>query len=112
MNEEFDAMGEHEDIAALEEENEQLREKLKRLKRGNTALIEALMDMCSQHCFNHNYGQVDEFTNPLLSHDFVSSNEGALALLVEAGFAETDNNVDYRLLYDKLKARIDEENEE
>lgn len=85
------------------------KEKILRLKRGNTALIEALMDMCGQHCSSQNYGKENEFTEQIVSHDFLSSNERALALLNEAGYADTEDHINYLLRYDKLQKRIEGE---
>lgn len=87
-------------------------EQIKRLKRGNTALIEALMDMCLAHCSDANHLRQTGEQNPMVSHDFLSDNERALALLEEAGFAETLNQVEYWLLYDKIQERIKAESEE
>lgn len=54
-------------------------------KAGNTALLEALMDMVYQHCI------IDE-QNETLSHDYLSANENAFAILAEAGMMrQTDN---------------------
>lgn len=69
------------------------------LRRGNAKLIEALMDMVNQFFYTKDNG--------LLQHSFMSAEEGAIATLVNAGFAEeTDHG--YRLLWDKLVERYAE----
>lgn len=58
-------------------------------------LMEALMDMVNQHC--------QDLRDPELVHDgALSSNEDAIFLLIERGFAEPRGK-GYRLLWDKLK---------
>lgn len=66
------------------------------LKRGNTALLIALMDMCQQHC-SENSG--------LLCEDGLSSNEFALSVLQEAGFADEQAVGCYKLIWDKIRER-------
>jgi hypothetical protein len=72
------------------------------LRRGNTALIEALMDMVAQHCINNN-----DQEHPIYSDGALSANESALALLAEAGFAKASDGqgVRYHLLWEKFEAR-------
>ncbi len=71
----------------------------RRLRRGNTALIEALMDMVSQHC-----PSVGEREDLLYYTAGLSANESALFLLEEAGVAE-DVGGHYRLHWEVLEAR-------
>ncbi len=72
------------------------------LQRGNTSLIEALMDMVAQHCINN--GDQEHL---IYSAGGLSANEAALDLLEEAGYAKDDDGkgVRYHLLYEKLEAR-------
>lgn len=63
-----------------------------RYKNGNTALLEALMDMVHQHC-----GTVDD----TLDHRFISANENAVELLEQAGMIVEGNRLDW----DALEAR-------
>lgn len=67
------------------------------LKRGNTALLEALMGMVNQHFDHREDGH--------LTHTFMSSDEGAIAALIEAGFAE-ETKRGYLLNYDRLSERM------
>lgn len=73
---------------AVEEE----RSFVAKYRAGNTALLEALMDMVHQHC-----SSVD---SDLIDHGYLSANEDAVAVLEEAGMVK--NN---RLLWDALEAR-------
>jgi len=76
-----------------------LESDLLRLRSGNTALIDSLMDMVCQHC--PSVGEKDG----LLYYDAgLSSNESALLLLWSAGCAEEVKG-HYRLLWDKLEER-------
>ena len=70
-------------------------------RRGNTLLIESLMDMVIQ--FFH--------TRPddTLSHSFMSAEENAIETLIEAGFAEELEGCTYKLLWDKLEQRKQDE---
>jgi len=67
-------------------------------RRGNTRLIECLMDMVNQLS-----AQPDD----MLSLRFRSV--GALQTLINAGFAEELEGCTYRLLWDKLEERIQSE---
>lgn len=75
-----------------------LIETIHRLRNGNTALLEALMDMVNQFFCRRNE---DDFIYP----GFVSAEEAAIAVLVEAGMAEEVNGMGYRLLWGNLEAR-------
>lgn len=57
-------------------------------------LVEALMDVCSQRLGN--------YFNTMVAHDFMSDGEQALGLLEDLGFAETEDQINYKLRYDKL----------
>jgi len=82
-----------------------LDEQVKRLRAGNTALLEALMDMVNQFFYSKNRsGQYDE-DGDILSHSFMSAEEGAIEVLIQAGMAEEVPGKGYRLLWDKLEAR-------
>lgn len=72
-------------------------EQCRQLRRGNTALIDALMDMVNQHCF--------PIASGVVSHGHLSANEGALALLEEAGFAEEVRPAIYALKWSTLDER-------
>jgi hypothetical protein len=80
----------------------QFTEELKQivaLRRGNTILLEALMDMVNQFFYTGQDGT--------LRHSFMSCEEGAIATLIDAGFAkEVDGG--YLLLWDKLAERWQE----
>lgn len=67
------------------------------LKRGNTKLIEALMDMVNQHFTEGHSGG--------LTHSFMSCDEGAIEVLIEAGLAEEVVMGNYVLFWDKLEER-------
>ena len=71
------------------------------LRRGNTRLIEALMDYVNQ-TFAHDMNDED-----LISHGFVAAEEQAIQTLVDAGFAEHVEgwSNSYRLNWGKLEAR-------
>ncbi|MBL8473818.1 MAG: hypothetical protein JNM98_18655 [Rhodocyclaceae bacterium] len=80
-------------------------EQIARLRRGNTALLEAMMDLVNQFFYHKNvHGQSDE-DGEFISHGFMSAEEGAIAALIDAGMAEEVNGKGYRLLWDKLEAR-------
>ncbi len=66
-------------------------------RNGNTVLIEVLMDMVNQ--FFH------EGKGGFLHHSFMTSEEGAIETLIEAGFAEEVGPNSYRLFWDKLELR-------
>lgn len=86
------------------EVNIPLDEQVKRLRAGNTALLEALMDMVNQFFYSkNNSGQYDE-DGDILSHSFMSAEEGAISVLIQAGMAEEVGG-GYRLLWDKLEER-------
>lgn len=72
-------------------------EEVERYRNGNTALIEALMDMVHQYFRNSPDG--------IVNHSFISAEEGAIEVLVQAGMAEEVPGKGYRLLWDKLEAR-------
>lgn len=80
------------DAEALEEENG-------RLRSGNTALIEALMDMVNQHFHRPRHDDPD-----VLGHMFMSANEGAIEVLLDAGMAKEVPG-GYWLLWGKLAER-------
>ncbi len=70
-------------------------------RRGNTLLIEALMDMVNQFfCWR---------PDDTLSHSFMSAEENAIETLINAGFAEELDGCTYRLLWDKLEQRKQDE---
>lgn len=60
-------------------------------------IYECLMDMCSQYLSKT--GDIDS----LLDHGFMSAGENALDLLKRAGLAETEDDINYKLLWDKWK---------
>lgn len=78
----------------------ELRDENRKLKRGNTRLIEALMDMVNQFFFEE---------DGVLSHSHMSAEEGSIEVLMAAGFAEEVDRGSYRLRWDKLKERQDNE---
>jgi len=65
-----------------------------RLRNGNTALLEALMDMVLQHCCSE--------PDDLIRHNYLSANEAAVEILEEAGMIEND-----RLNWPALQRRKD-----
>lgn len=71
------------------------------LYRGNTLLIEALMDMVGQRFYER---------DGVYSHSFMSSDEQAIEVLMQAGYAEEvePGKNGYRLLWDKVEARKDQ----
>ena len=70
-------------------------------RRGNTLLIECLMDMVNQFFCRR--------PDDTLSHSFMSAEENAIETLINAGFAEDLEGCTYRLLWDKLEERKQEE---
>ena len=64
-------------------------------KIKDTEILENLMWMCVQYL-----GDMD---GEWLSHQCMSAGENALDLLKRAGLAESDDDVNYKLLWDKLK---------
>jgi hypothetical protein len=76
-------------------------QQIKALKKGNTMLISALMDMVNQ------FFQTNEDTGTL-THSFMFSEEHAISVLIEAGFATEDEGCFY-LDYKKLDYRQEEE---
>ena len=70
-------------------------------RRGNTLLIESLMDMVNQFFFERSDGT--------LWHSFMSAEENAIETLINAGFAEELEGSTYRLLWDKLEQRKQDE---
>jgi len=77
--------------------DEALRAEVASYKAGNTALLEALMDMVFQHFHENQEG--------FLNHQFISSDEAAIEVLLSAGMAEHVSGKGYRLLWDKLADR-------
>lgn len=70
-------------------------------RRGNTLLIECLMDMVNQFfCWR---------SDDTFSHSFMSAEENAIETLINAGFAEELEGSTYRLLWDKLEQRKQDE---
>lgn len=74
-----------------------LEVQVERYKAGNTALLEALMDMVLQH--------LREGPDGIFNHSFLSSDEAAIEVLVQAGMVEVVPGSGYRLLWDALEAR-------
>lgn len=74
------------------------QEQILALRKGNTALISALMSMVGQF-FYDNHG--DE----VLTHSYMSAEEEAIDVLLKAGFAEEVEGGGYRLLWEKLSER-------
>ena len=70
-------------------------------RRGNTRLIEALMDMVSEGFYAR--------TDGTPRHRSMSAEETAIQTLINAGFAEELEGCTYRLLWDKLEERKQEE---
>jgi hypothetical protein len=66
-------------------------------RNGNTALLEALMDMVHQHFADTPDG--------FLQHGFISSDENAIDVLLRAQMAEHVSGKGYRLLWEELEAR-------
>lgn len=68
-----------------------------KLKRGNTAILEALMDMCDQY--------LSDIDGDVCHHGYTSAGEQALKLLTDAGLAITEDDVTYTLSYEALEER-------
>ena len=68
-------------------------------KRGNTVLLETLMNMADQY-LSHIEGEI-------CRHGFMSAGENALMILEEAGMAKSldDTGYEYELLWDNLNER-------
>lgn len=82
-----------------------LEEQVEALRNGNTKLLEALMDMVNQFFYSKNEDGKDDEDGPILNHSFMSAEECAIGVLLEAGMAEEVPGMGYRLLWDKLEAR-------
>lgn len=82
-----------------------LDEQVKRLRAGNTALLEALMYMVNQFFYSKNRSGQDDEDGDILLHSFMSAEEGAISVLIQAGMAEEVSGKGYRLLWDKLEER-------
>jgi len=80
-------------------------EQIARLRRGNTDLLEALMDMVNQFFYHKNEHSQSDEDGEFISHAFMSAEEGAIAVLIDAGMAEEVKGKGYRLLWDNLEAR-------
>lgn len=76
-----------------------------RLRAGNTKLLEALMDMVNQFFIGHGADGKSDTDGEILTHSFMSAEEQAIAVLIEAGMAEEISRSSYRLLWGKLEAR-------
>lgn len=72
---------------------------IERYKRGNTTLIDALMQMVDQFFYDH---------DGVLSHTHMCAEEKAIVVLLQAEFAEEAEG-GYRLLWGKLKQRQEAE---
>jgi len=74
------------------------------LRAGNTALLSALMDMVNQW-FLRDKDTCGE--NDILHHSFMSCEEQAISVLIDAGMAEEvePGKNGYRLLWSKLAER-------
>ena len=77
-------------------ETEHLDEQVYQLRRSNTILLEALMDMVNQF---YREGQTGS-----MRHEFLTVEEAAVRVLIDAGFA-TEKNGGYELLWDRLTER-------
>lgn len=82
-------------------------EQIARLRRGNTALLEALMGMVNQFFYHKNENDQSDEDGEFIWHAFMSAEEEAIAVLIDAGMAEEVKGKGYRLLWDKLEARKD-----
>lgn len=80
-------------------------EQIARLRRDNTALLEALMDMVNQFFYHKNENDQSDEDGEFILHAFMSAEEEAIAVLIDAGMAEEVKGKGYRLLWDKLEAR-------
>jgi hypothetical protein len=76
-----------------------LKDRVGRLKRGNTELIDALMAMVGQFFYSDNNSM-----GGVLTHSHMSAEENAIEVLLAAGFAEKVDG-GYRLLWDKMQER-------
>ena len=80
-------------------EKEEATKKIEALTRGNTDLIDALMSMVNQFFYTPPDGQ------GVVKHSFMSAEEEAISVLIEAGFAEGDERKGFVLLWDKMEER-------
>ena len=64
-------------------------------------ILENLMNMCSQYLGK-------DLEGIYFHHDFMVAGENALDLLKRVGLAETEDDVDYKLLWDKLEGWNDQ----
>jgi len=85
----------------LSDDHIQMKKDIEALRRGNTALLEALMDMCDQY--------LSDLDGDVCHHGFMSAGEQALALLEKAGMASTSDGVTYELQYSALEKRKESE---
>lgn len=91
-----------------------LVEKIEGLKRGNTALLSALMGMVLQYAYNDDRNRKD-IQSPkgpaetLFSDGGLSALEEAFEVLVQAGMMKKKHKGWYRLLWKNLEKRMEEE---
>ena len=77
-----------------------LEQQVQALRNGNTLLISALMGMVGQFFYG------EDMEGPL-THAFMSAEEQAIEVLMQAGFA-TEKEGAYYLDWDKLNKRMEE----
>lgn len=91
-------------LRELAAETAKLGEGVVKLTRGNTLLLDALMNMVNQ--FFYSKGQDGSYDNDgmILAHAHMSAEESAISVLLEAGMA-IPHPYGYVLLWDALAAR-------
>jgi len=89
-------------LEAQAKEIEALKQQAQALRNGNTLLISALMDMVGQFFYSK-----DDTADGPLTHAFMSAEEQAIEVLMQAGFA-TEKEGAYYLDWDKLNKRMEE----
>jgi len=88
------------EIPTMGEQIADLKQQVQALRNGNTILISALMGMVGQFFYG------EDMEGPL-THAFMSAEEQAIEVLMQAGFA-TEKEGAYYLDWDKLNKRMEE----
>ena len=83
------------------------KEEATKLRRGNTVLLEALMDMVNQFFYHKDQDGGYNGVGDVLSHAHMSAEEGAISVLLEAGMAAHHQH-GYVLLWPELATRKQE----
>ena len=90
----------HQQVTQMQYRIADLEQQVQALRNGNTLLISALMGMVGQFFYG------EDMVGPL-THAFMSAEEQAIEVLIQAGFA-TEKEGTYYLDWDKIEERVKE----